>query len=271
MATTTKVWTEKYAEMSHGKTRYWEAGSGYPTILIHGAGWTSGCETWVRNIGPLSEKLHVYAIDCLNWGLGDVLDQEFSFAYLVDHVREFMDVLGISKANVVGHSMGGWIVTLLSYESPDRLNKVVNVAGGGTATRPLQNMVEFKVPTPEQIRTQLSHRFPEGTVDVEEIAAAFIKKNGLPGHGEAFGKVMKHMTEPKTRQRYNTLRRMPLIKAPTLVVWARDDEVNAYEMGEETAKRIPGARLITFEDGGHFVPQRHAEGFNKAVLEFLTS
>ena len=114
MASGTKVWTEKYAEMSHGKTRYWEAGNGYPTILIHGAGWTSGCETWVRNMGPLSEKLRVLAIDCLNWGLGDVLDQEFSFAYLVDHVREFMDVLGIDKANFVGHSMGGWIVTLLT-------------------------------------------------------------------------------------------------------------------------------------------------------------
>ena len=56
-----KVWTEKFAEMSHGKTRYWEAGSsaGYPTILIHGAGWNSGPEGWVLNIGPLAEKLHV--------------------------------------------------------------------------------------------------------------------------------------------------------------------------------------------------------------------
>ena len=162
MTTTEKVWTEKYAEMIHGKTRYWEAGAGYPTILIHGAGWTSGCESWVRNIGPLSEKLHVYAIDCLNWGVGDVFQQEFSFAYLVDHVREFMDLMGIEQANFVGHSMGGWIVTLLAYESPERVNKLVNVSGGGTAARPLQNMVEFKVPSEEQIRDQFSHRFPEG-------------------------------------------------------------------------------------------------------------
>ena len=78
-------------------------------------------------------------MDSLNWGSGDVFDQEFSFAYLVDHVREFMDVLGIEQANVVGHSMGGWILTLLCYESPNRVRKAVNVAGGGAATRPLQN------------------------------------------------------------------------------------------------------------------------------------
>ena len=124
MANLPKVWSEKYAGMSHGTTRYWESGSGYPTILIHGAGWTSGCETWARNIGPLSEQLHVYAIDCLNWGLGDVFLQEFSFAYLVDHVREFLDIMGIEKANFIGHSMGGWIVTLLSYESPEKVNKI---------------------------------------------------------------------------------------------------------------------------------------------------
>ena len=181
MTTVSKVWTEKYADMSHGKTRYWEAGEGYPTILIHGAGWLSGCESWALAMGPLSQNLRVMAIDCLNWGLGDIFNQEMSFAYLVDHVREFMDVLGIDKANFVGHSMGGWIVTLLSYESPERVNKVVNVAGGGTATRPLQNMVDFKVPTPEAIRENMARRYPEGTVDPEEMAETFIKKIDLPG------------------------------------------------------------------------------------------
>lgn len=270
MATVAKTWTEKYAQLTHGKTRYWEAGTtGYPTILIHGAGWTSGCESWTLNIGPLSEKLHVYAIDCLNWGLGDVFNQELSFAYLVDHVREFMDVLGIEKANVVGHSMGGWIVTLLAYESPDRVNKLVNVAGGGTATRPLQNMVEFKVPSPQQIKDQLAHRFPEGTVNVDEIAATFIKKGEDPEQGEAFGKVMKHMTNPMTRQRYNTLRRMPFIKAPTLVLWGDKDETNDVSMGKETASKIPGAKLVIFENTGHMLPQQQPERFNKEVLAFL--
>jgi pimeloyl-ACP methyl ester carboxylesterase len=270
MATTApKVWTEKYAEMTHGKTRYWEAGTGYPTILIHGAGWTSGCETWAANMGPLSEKLHLYAIDCLNWGLGDVFPQEFWFAYLVDHIREFMDVLGIKKANVVGHSMGGWLVSLLAYESPNRINKVVNVAGGGTATRPLQSMVGFKMPTADQVRDQISHRYAPGSVDVDELAATFIKKTELPGHEEGFGGVMRHMTNPLTRQRYNTLRRLPLIESPTLVVWGRDDEVNAVEMGEATANAIPGAKLVVFDGVGHMVPQQKPDEFNKVVLDFL--
>ena len=271
MSTATRIWTEKHAEMSHGKTRYWEAGTGYPTILIHGAGWSSGPENWVLNIGPLADAgLRVLAIDCLNWGTGDIFEQDFSFAYMVDHIREFMDVLEIDKANFVGHSMGGWLVTLLAYESPDRVNKLVNVDGGGTATRPLQTMVEFKVPEADQIRQQVSPRAAAAGMDVDELAAAPLKKRDLPGHGEAFAGVMRHMTNPLTRQRYNTLRRLPHIKAPTLVLWGRDDQVNALEMGEATARGIPGARLIVYDGVGHSPAQDVPEQFNRDVIEFLT-
>jgi pimeloyl-ACP methyl ester carboxylesterase len=273
MAIAEKVWTEKYAQMSHGRTRYWEAGTGEPVILLHGAGWNSGCENWALAMGPLSQRLRCLAIDCLNWGTGDVFDQEFSFAYLVDHIREFMDVTGVDRANFVGHSMGGWLVTLLSYESPDRVKRVVNVAGGGQATRPLQNMVEFQVPTPERIREHYARLASAsgGVFTVDELAAPFIAKRELPGHGEAFAKVMRHMTNPLTRQRYNTLRRLPFIKAPTLVIWGRDDQVNSLEeLGEPLARGIPGARLIVYDGTGHAVPWEQPQRFATDVLEFLT-
>ena len=274
MATAEKVWTEHFAPMSHGRTRYWEAGTGVPTILLHGAGWNSGCENWSLAMGPLSQQLRVLAMDCLNWGTGDVLDQEFSFAYLVDHVREFMDVLGIEQANVVGHSMGGWILTLLSYESPDRVRKAVNVAGGGQATRPLQNMVEFSVPGEDQIRQHYGRlaQASGGTLDVESLAAPFIAKRDLAGHPEAFAKVMRHMTNPTTRQRYNTLRRLPFIKVPTLVVWGKDDAVNSLdELGKPLAEGLPNARLIVYENTGHSVPWEQPDRFARDVLEFLTA
>lgn len=268
-----KVWTEKFVQMNHGKTRYWEAGTGTPTILLHGAGWNSGCENWALAMGPLSRHMRVLAMDCLNWGTGDVLDQEFSFAYLVDHVREFMDLLGIAQANVVGHSMGGWILSLLCYESPNRVRKAVNVCGGGAATRPLQNMVEFKVPEPDQIRLHYTRLADAsgGAFTADELAQAFIRKRDLPGHPEAFAKVMRHMTNPITRQRYNTLRRFPLITVPTLVIWGRQDAVNSLEeVGMPTANGIPNAKLLIYDDTGHAVPAERPERFHQDVIEFLT-
>jgi pimeloyl-ACP methyl ester carboxylesterase len=133
-------------------------------------------------------------------------------------------------------------------------------------------MVEFNVPEPDQTR---QHYAPmaaasHGALSVDELAAPFIRKRDLAGHAEAFAKLMRHMTDPTTRQRYNTLRRLPLIDVPTLVIWGRDDPVNSLdEVGTPTARGLPNAKLIVYDDTGHNVPVEQAERFHADVLEFL--
>jgi pimeloyl-ACP methyl ester carboxylesterase len=268
MATQTQI-SQKYAQMSHGKTRYFEAGSGYPTILIHGAGIESGADGWLGVTEALAEKVRVLAIDSLNWGPGDVFDQEFSFAYQVDHMREFMDVLGIAKANIVGHSMGGWLATLFAYESPERVNKLVLVAAGGAATRPLQTMVDWTPPAADGVRERISKRHANSPLPADPIVDEYVHKVTDPAHTAAFAKVMKHMTNPMTRQRYNVLRRLPYISAPTLVLWGRNDQVNDIAMGEALNQGIKGSKLVVFEETGHGVPQERPAEFSKEVLAFL--
>lgn len=270
MATDTQI-AEKFVEMSHGKTRYFEAGDGDPTILIHGAGIESGADGWLAVIPELATKLRVLSIDSLNWGPGDVFDQEFSFAYQVDHIREFMDVLGIEKANIVGHSMGGWLATLFGYESPDRVNKLVLVAAGGAATRPLQNMVDWTPPAADGVRERISRRVANApaTVDGEAIVEQYVKKVTDPDHTAAFAKVMKHMTNPMTRSRYNVLRRLPYITPPTLIVWGDEDKVNDVSLGEALRDGIKGSKLVVLPQTGHGVPQEKPAEFSKEVLSFL--
>ncbi|TMC48904.1 MAG: alpha/beta hydrolase [Chloroflexi bacterium] len=78
------------------------------------------------------------------------------------------------------------------------------------------------------------------------------------------------MTNPLTRQRYNTLRRLPFITVPTLVVWGRDDPINSLaEGGMPTANGIPGARLIVYDNTGHSVPWEQPVRFPGDVLDFL--
>jgi pimeloyl-ACP methyl ester carboxylesterase len=134
-------------------------------------------------------------------------------------------------------------------------------------------MVQFKVPEPEQIRQHYARlaNASGGWLSVDELAATFIRKRDLPGHAEAFAKVMRHMTDPVTRQRYNTLRRLPLITVPTLVIWGRDDPVNSLEeVGIPTANGIPGAKFLVYDETGHSVPAERPERFARDVLEFLT-
>ncbi|MBM2812096.1 MAG: alpha/beta hydrolase family protein [Chloroflexi bacterium] len=260
---------EKYVELSHGKTRYLEAGEGPPAILLHGVGYTGGADNWFLNIGPLSAQRRVLAPDFVGWGPGDRLDLEYSFAYLVDFVREFQDALRIERSHIVGHSMGGWIASLFAYESPNRVDKLVLVAAGGLATRTLASMTSFAPPALAQIRAQLETQVRAPGVDLDAIALREVRKAEIPGAAEAYARILTHMNNPLTRQRYNTARRLPMITAPTLIVWGRDDTTNSVELAYQAHELIGGSRLVLFDDCGHFVPSEVPDQFNLVVGEFL--
>ena len=165
--------------------------------------------------------------------------------------------------------MGGWLASLFAYESPERVEKLVLVASGGTATRTLASMTQFQPPSKDAVRQGVEARFGGSGLDLDEIAEAHYRRSQRPGVVEAYQKILNHMNNPLTRQRYNTLRRLPLITAPTLVVWGRDDTTNAVEMGEKTQELIPGSKLVVFDECGHFVPTDQPQQFNQAVGDFL--
>ncbi len=267
MAVEVKI-EERFLDLSHGKSRILEAGTGYPTLLVHGAGFISSADNWLGVIRPLAEKLHIISIDALNYGKGDVFDQEFSFAYMVDHIREIIDALGYEKVNLVGHSMGGWLGTLFAYESPHRINKLVLVAAGGTQARPLTSMVDWKPPSEDDIKNNAGRGMSDE--DRARTVEGYLAKRAKQEHVEGFGKVMKHMTNPETRVRYNTMRRLKWIPVPTLVLWGSDDKTNDVSMGHELEEGIPNAKLIVYDGVGHGVPQEAPDKFAVDVLAFLT-
>lgn len=254
--------SEAWATMSHGRTRYFEAGTGPDVLLVHGAGFLSGAHSWLPVLPQLGEHFHVRAIDCLGFGPGDHLQQPYSFGYLVDHLREFIDVMGLERTHLVGHSMGGWLGVLLAYESPDRVDRFVDVAGGGTQTRPLASMVQWEPPSAEAIEQGLGHLDPAIVKERQEAATD-------PTATASFRGLMDHMTNPETRVRYNTLRRLPHIKAPTLVLWGSEDKVNDIEAAKLSHEGIPGSQLKVLDGVGHGVPQEAPELFVQTVVEFL--
>lgn len=261
--------SEKWVELSHGRTRYLESGSGEPTIFLHGVGYTQAAHTWRPNLGPIGHKTRAIAVDCLGWGHGDRLDMEYSFAYIVDFVREFQDALGIEKSNIVGHSMGGWLASILAYESPNRVNKLVLVGSGGTRTRTIPSMTEFQPPSPEQVREGLTRQLHLSDEWADAILPECLKVTEVPNALEVYRKILKHMNNQQTRDKYGTVRRLPYVKSPTLVLWGDNDEVNALEMGQHTADLVPNSKLVVLKDTGHFAPTQRIDEFNQALLEFL--
>lgn len=225
-------------------------------------------DAWLANIGGLATRLRVLAPDFLGWGPGDQLDQGYSFAYLADFVREFQDALGLESSHIVGHSMGGWVASVLAYESPQRVGRLVLVASGGMATRPLPMMTGWQPPGEQEIRASLAGLERAG-IDVEPLVKERVALAGDPRRAERFGRVMEHMTNQETRRRYHLGRRLPHIPNETLILWGADDAVNDIELARETHRLIPTSELRVFDGVGHMVPTEVPGEFNRAVLGFL--
>lgn len=260
--------SERTVELSHGRTRYFEAGTGAPTILLHGVGYSAGGTTWYRNLEALAGHLHVFAVDFVGWGTGDRLEQGYSFAYLVDFVREFQDALGLSSSHVVGHSMGGWVASLFAYESPERVDRLVLSGAGGAATRTISQMTEFQPPTKQETYERILALTGMSERDASDWTEYEWANTQAPRALESYRAILAHMNNPETRNRYNTRRRLPLVRAETLVVWGEHDEVNSLELGETIARLTPKATLVVL-DSGHMVPHERPNEFNEALIDFL--
>lgn len=271
MNTTTRAHhvDERTVELSHGTTRYFEAGSGRTVLLLHGVGYVPASVSWLPVIERLASDRHrVVAPDFVGWGPGGGLDQGYSFAYLVDFVREFQDALGIERCDVVGHSMGGWVASIFAYESPERVDHLVLVASGGIATRPLTSMTAWTPPTDDEVRADLQFLDDHG-IDVEPHLGEALRRAGDDERLERYRRIKEHMTVPSTRARYATTRRLERVTAPTLVLWGDEDDINDLELGRRTHELVAGSQLVVGEGLDHFLPQQDPDFVADALRTFL--
>jgi pimeloyl-ACP methyl ester carboxylesterase len=132
-------------------------------------------------------------------------------------------------------------------------------------------MVDWKAPTEAELRLGVEMILGVGANDEmrEQVYRTYLEKLHRPEHVETFTKLMAHMTNPMTRSRYNTMRRLPHIPVPTLVLWGTDDVVNDLSMGVDVVKGIPGAKMIVYNGVGHSIPQEIPDQFVRDVLDFL--
>ena len=267
MTTATNVAT-KEVSLSHGKTRYLEAGSGQPVILLHGVAIAGGADDWRPAIEQFGGRYRLLAPDFVGWPPGDTYARMDAFPYLTDFVREFQDALGLKRSHIIGATMGGWIAGLFAYESPERTDKLVMTGNPGFHGAPNDRLASLEPPTETQIRQALEKVAASVTdSDREQLVRAKAAKAAEPGYFEAFDRMMKTMADHENRERFSLIRRLPAITSPTLFLLGRGDP--SSEVAEKIHALVPGSKLVIIEDGAHQVHYENAARFAKEVTDFL--
>ncbi len=99
---------------------------GQPTLFLHS--WMGSWRYWLPTMDHISEKFRAYAMDF--WGFGDSDRSRETFT-IDDYVRmtiQFMDTLGLSRVNLVGHGLGGMVAVRAANEQPERFGKLMIVS-----------------------------------------------------------------------------------------------------------------------------------------------
>ena len=249
-------------------------GEGFPLIMIMGL--TGNTNWWdPRWIETLSEKFKIIAFDNRGAGRTDISDREYSIKLFADDTAGLMDALGISRANVLGLSMGGMIAQELVLNYPEKVKKLVLCAthcGGAKSVQASEEVMgiltadvsALALSAEEVARMTIPLLFTEdfikNTPGVEELVIEQITKN--PISNEAF---MRQMSAIMNFDAYD---RLSQIKTPTLILHGRQDILVPPENGSILEKAIPGSRLVSFENSAHGLMEETEEVLD-TILEFL--
>lgn len=273
--------TDLYIDVSGVRSRYWQAGrDGPPVVLIHGLG--ASAEIWSANIGSLATRHRVYAPDLPGFGRTEKPGwMDYSPGAYSRFLLDFMTALGIERAALVGHSLGGGVALRAILDDPGRVDRLILLSSAGLgpdvslplriASLPFFDRIFFKPPLP--VFTRFLHRLvfdpPAITAD---FARLYYEMFFQPASVRAFTGILRIIATLRGARPgiLESIRAgLGTITAPTLILWGRQDRILPVSQALDAAGRIPGARLHILERCGHMPNVEYPGEFNRLVLEFL--
>ncbi len=235
------------SRVPHGPVVAAQAGmAGPPLVLLHGLAGSGGW--WRRNLPALSAAFRVTAIDLPGFGSSHP-DARLILDEVPAQVDRLLGELGIERAHVMGHSMGGLVAGGLAADHPERVDRLVLVDAGflsldpGWLHRITGPMRTLPWTAPSIVPTLVRDVVRSGPIRMAKATAEVLRKD------------WRH--------------KLPAISAPTLVVWGEHDHVCEPRIGEQIAAAVPGARLVIIRGAGHNPMWEKPDAFDREVLDFL--
>jgi len=272
---TTKYATGKVIELDGLPTHYIEKGSGEPVILIHGFFFDS--YMWNKNIDILAKRFKVYAIDL--WGFGYSTREPLDYGYplYTQQLLKFMDTLDISRASLIGQSMGGGTIINFTVSNQDRVDKIVLVDPAGMPN-PLPFIGKIaNLPKLGELLYSLNNNF----IRKMTLGSTFLHNKQIITdeyfeNATRFHKIKgatEAMLNITRRQFFDTLveeiKTLSMMNVPTLIVWGREEKGIPLQTGQEMHKILKGSRFEIIDEAGHCAHDDQSDRFNQLALNFL--
>jgi pimeloyl-ACP methyl ester carboxylesterase len=269
----------------HGhRVSYRRGGQGPALLLLHGI--TNSSQTW-EGVAPwLVDRFTLIAPDLLGHGESATPRGDYSLGAHASGARDVLTALGIERATVVGHSLGGGIAMQFAYQFPERCERLVLVSSGGLGRDVHLLLRAASLPGADYVLPALTSagllgvgrgvggllrllRMPPGE-DVEVLARGFASLDNA-GSRQAFLHTVRAVIEPGG-QRVSAQDRLGLAALlPTLIVWGERDSIIPVAHGAAAHAAMPGSRFEVFPDAGHMPHDADPERFATLLTEFCAA
>jgi 3-oxoadipate enol-lactonase len=247
-----------------------EDGDGPAVVLVHGTPLDLRC--WDALVPALARSLRVIRYDIRGHGTAADCAMADSYDELADDLLAILDRLGLDRAHVVGHSLGGQIVQSFALRFPHRAASLTVLCARATPFRPFAEAAASiraagvaELVEPTLARWFASPALAPGAPREEAEAVGYVRQCLERVDAGVYAVALELIS------RFDVLGRLGELKIPARFLAAEHDTVSGPEALRRSVEVMPGAELVVFAHAGHLLPLEHPRLVAKSLLEGLTA
>lgn len=282
---------EQFVTVDGIRTRYFEAGSGEPLLLLHGGNFGDNdnvdcADNWALNWDHFTRSFRVLAIDKLGQGWTDnPAANNYRIEAVVAHAAGFIRTMGIDRLHLVGHSRGGYLAMRLTREAPNRVRTLTIVDSASAAPGENQQRGRLLADAPRPLLSRESLRWvtrafsfsdapiTDAWLDARVKIGASIKYQEAVQRRAALHDQVFNPGFIAQKAETHAWIRAGNLQVPTLLVWGKNDPSALLSGGIEAyylmAGSAPRADLHVFNQAGHYSYREHPAEFAAVVTTFI--
>jgi pimeloyl-ACP methyl ester carboxylesterase len=273
----------KFLDLHGDRVAYRDEGSGEVLLLIHGMAGSS--DAWRELIPRLSKSHRVVAPDLLGHGKSTKPRGDYSLGAFAVWLRDLLDELGIARATIVGHSLGGGVAMQFIYQHPDYCERLILISSGGLgpdvglvlrllSAPGAEFVLPVIAPTPVlKVGNKIGSWFTAAGMRAPRASEMWRAYSSFSDKAtrDAFLRTLRSVVDYRG-QAVSALNRLHVrSELPTLAIWGEDDEIIPVAHGHAAQAARPGSRLEVLPGVGHFAHVEAPTAVADLIDEFMAS
>ncbi len=269
----------RYFSVNGVRLRYIKTGEGPALVLLHTL--RTQLDLFEKVVPELAKSFTVYAVDYPGHGYSDIPAAKYDADYFAETVEGFLEALDLHDVTLAGVSIGASIALILAARNNPRVSRVVAInpydyakgrgmARSSSLARLFVALADLPVLGDTVMRLRqfliMQSVFNGGVADPQRIPPELLKEMYLvgnrKGHYRAFLNLLRNAETWETATKtYSNIR------IPVLLLWG-DRDWSRPDEREHDRQIVPGAKMATVENGGHFLPLDRPDAVIEHLLAF---